>query len=156
MNQNSHTYDIDDWEIINDSSFMSSENNISNLELNKFIESLHIENIYNENWYDILNQNLSNLTINNNNKLSTSNITLNTTSNIILNTTSNITSNTTQNIESNNISNTTSNYIYNDECKLYIWDEKNVKEIIKEAKISWNNKLKNKKYKKRNYKRKTS
>lgn len=140
MNQNSHTYDIDDWEIINDSSFMSSENNISNLELNKFIESLHIENIYNENWYDILNQNLSNLTINNNNKLSTSNIT----------------SNTTQNIESNNISNTTSNYIYNDECKLYIWDEKNVKEIIKEAKISWNNKLKNKKYKKRNNKRKTS
>jgi|LauGreDrversion4_2_1035121.scaffolds.fasta_scaffold09621_6 hypothetical protein len=132
MNQNSHTYDIDDWEIISDSSFLSSENNKSNLELNKFIESLHIENIYNENWYDTLNQNLSNLNINNN------------------------ISNTKLNIILNNRQDSTSNYTYHDECKLYIWDEKNVKEIIKDAKISWNNKLKNKKYKKRNYKRKMS
>lgn len=80
MNNKSYTFDIDDWEVVSD-----------NLD-KPYIESTHIENIYNENWYDIINQKLEQLNVNNNKK-----------------------------------------------HKKDVWGDKNIKEIIENAKQSWNN-----------------
>lgn len=76
MNNKSYTYDIDDWEVV--------PNNIDA----PYIESKHIENIYNKNWYDIINQKLERLNVSNN--------------------------------------------------KTDVWGNKNIKEIIENAKQSWN------------------
>ena len=43
MNHKSYTFDIDDWEVVPDTS-----NNVEN----RYIENAFIENIYNENWYN--------------------------------------------------------------------------------------------------------
>lgn len=117
MNKKSYTYDIDDWEVLSN----TTNSPIQSCSSPKtYIESIHIENIYNENWYDIFNNNISKLNISDN-----------------------------QNISDNKI-------LHNQ--NLYEEEEKNLKEIIKNAKVSWNThtKIKNKKYKRRFFKRKMS
>jgi len=87
MNNNSYTYDIDDWEIVSD-----KPNNIEY----RYIENTFIENIYNENWYSDINNKLLTLNLDN-------------------------------------------NQLINKE----VWENKNIKDIIENAKKGWNKKIQN-------------
>lgn len=82
MNHKSYTFDIDDWEII--------DNKSNNAEY-RYIENKFIENIYNENWCSDINNKLLKLNLENKE----------------------------------------------------VWEDKNIKDIIKDAKKSWNEKLQN-------------
>ena len=107
MNHKSYTFDIDDWEVVPDTS-----NNVEN----RYIENAFIENIYNENWY--------------NNDIHTKFLKLNLDNALLDN---KILDNT---ILDNKI-------LDNKQIIKDVWEDKNIKEIIENAKKSWNEKIYN-------------
>jgi hypothetical protein len=112
MNHKSYTFDIDDWEVVPDTS-----NNVEN----RYIENAFIENIYNENWY--------------NNDIHTKFLKLNLDNTLLDNT---ILDNT---ILDNTILDNT--ILDNKQIIKDVWEDKNIKEIIENAKKSWNEKIYN-------------
>ena len=112
MNHKSYTFDIDDWEVVPDTS-----NNVEN----RYIENAFIENIYNENWY--------------NNDIHTKFLKLNLDNTILDNT-----------ILDNKILDNTildNKILDNKQIIKDVWEDKNIKEIIENAKKSWNEKIYN-------------
>jgi len=107
MNHKSYTFDIDDWEVVLDTS-----NNVEN----RYIENAFIENIYNENWY--------------NNDIHTKFLKLNLDNTLLDN---KILDNTL--LDNKILDN---KHIIKD-----VWEDKNIKEIIENAKKSWNEKIHN-------------
>jgi hypothetical protein len=112
MNHKSYTFDIDDWEVVPDTS-----NNVEN----RYIENAFIENIYNENWY--------------NNDIHTKFLKLNLDNTILDNT---LLDNT---ILDNKILD--NKILDNKQIIKDVWEDKNIKEIIENAKKSWNEKIYN-------------
>ena len=112
MNHKSYTVDIDDWEVVPDTS-----NNVEN----RYIENAFIENIYNENWY--------------NNDIHTKFLKLNLDNTILDNT---LLDNT---ILDNKILD--NKILDNKQIIKDVWEDKNIKEIIENAKKSWNEKIYN-------------
>jgi uncharacterized protein YjbI with pentapeptide repeats len=117
MNHKSYTFDIDDWEVVPDTS-----NNVEN----RYIENAFIENIYNENWY--------------NNDIHTKFLKLNLDNTILDNTILDNKILDNKILDNTILDNT---ILDNKQIIKDVWEDKNIKEIIENAKKSWNEKIYN-------------